>query len=66
MHYADEGYRSYSPYHLPSDPMACPTVNEESVCVRDNILCDDSDLDSDSDQSDSSLTVGHAIGSQGR
>ena len=50
LHYANEGHRSYSRYHLPSDPPAFPTANDESVCVRGNIFRDDSD--SGSDESD--------------
>ena len=49
LHYMDEGHRSYSRYNLSSDPMACPTANNESVRVRGNIFWHNSDSDSDSD-----------------
>ena len=52
LHYTDEGHMSYSWYHLPSDPPACPSANDESVRVWENIFQDDSDSDSISDKSD--------------
>ena len=59
LHYMDEGHRSYSRYHLTSRLPECPTVNDESVRVRGNIVRDDSDSDSDSDSDESDMFIRH-------